>query len=341
MKKFIYKRNKLTRSKQAKLLRLMADLMHNGFSLQEGLRFMVKLYYQNSFLTAELEKMLHLLAAGHPIDEAFAAANFLPIVSSEIKLSEIHGELVSTLDCVSHRLTEEQEKVSQLRRLLSYPCLLIVFVLVLLIAMKLFLFPKITLLLAGKDNLGFQIINHFFIILGGLIVLIALGYWLFYRYFCRHNGIERNEILLKIPFVRYWCVYQSTCYFCDAWGSLLKTGIETRQIVNILKQDDHVKWMSELAVEMEKGLEQGFELSSILKSYSFFYPGLIHLVKAGEVKAKLGDELLMYGQELWKEWIQLLEKWMEWVQPLIFILIGILIICMYAAVLLPMYTGLQ
>lgn len=338
VKKFIMTRSKLTRTKQIQILRLLADLMASGFSLQESLRFIQKLFYQDDFLREEIGQMLSSLAQGRTIDEAFN--HFMPLVSSEIRLSEIHGRLIVTLQELSQRLNEEQDKWNQLQRLLSYPILLILFLLGLMIAMKWILFPKMASLVAGKQNVGFQIVNGFFVGLAVIGMVLVLLFWNFYYQNRHKTGLEKQEWLMKLPFVRTWCRYCATCYFCDSWGQLLRTGVETKQILSLL-QSQQVVWMSELSCRLEQGMEEGLPMTTILEQYSFLHPGLIYLIKAGEAKGKLGDELLMYGKELWKQWINQIEVWLEWIQPLIFIIIGLLIICMYASVLLPMYTGLN
>lgn len=331
----------MRRAIQAKLLKLLSELMGSGFSLQDSLRFMMKLYYQNTYVVQQLNEILLALSNGTAVAKAFQRMNFSPIVYAEIQLSEVHGHLQQTFAHLSQRLLQEESKLNQLKRLLSYPSLLIVFLFSLVLFMKWVLLPKMSILMEGKVNIGWEMINHFFLILFILVVIIYLIYVCFSIFLRHKSAIEKYEWLNRLPFIHYWCCYHCTCYFCDAWGYLLQTGIETHQIIQILSQNHYIPWMRELAHAIDEGMMNGVDMATTISQYHFLHPGLVNLIRTSEVKGQLGKELEIYGQELWKDWIALLEKGLDWVQPLIFIIIGLMIIGMYAAVLLPMYTGLE
>lgn len=326
---------------QAKLLKLLSDLMASGFSLQDSLRFIAKLYYQEPAFAEQINQVLVALSSGSTVTNAFQKIHLSSIIYAEIQLSEIHGHLQQTFAHLSQRLLQEESKLNQLKRLLCYPSLLLVFLLGLIIFMKQVLFPKMAVLMEGKINLGWEIINHFFLLLLMLIAFFVFIYALISMLLSRKSALEKYEWLNHFPFIHYWCCYHCTCYFCDAWGYLLQTGIETYQIIQILRDNHYIPWMKELACAIDEGMMNGVDLATTLSHYHFLHPGLVHLIKMSEIKGQLGKELEIYGQELWQNWIQLLEKGLNWVQPLIFILIGLMIIGIYAAVLLPMYNGLE
>ncbi len=61
----------------------------------------------------------------------------------------------------------------------------------------------------------------------------------------------------------------------------------------------------------------------------------------GELTSQLASELNLYGQICQNEFVQKIEKFMGWIQPLVFILVAFFILCIYLALLLPMFTMME
>lgn len=99
--------------------------------------------------------------------------------------------------------------------------------------------------------------------------------------------------------------------------------------------------MKELALKMEMGMREGQPLVEQLEDYSFFTKEFTIIVHQGEAKGKLGAELLLYSELIWGRFFSKLERLMTWIQPLIFLLVAVLIVTIYAAILLPIYGNME
>lgn len=75
-------------------------------------------------------------------------------------------------------------------------------------------------------------------------------------------------------------------------------------------------------------------------SWHFVLPGFKLILLEGEVTGKLGKELQIYGSRVWQQLMRKIEKVIQWIQPLVFIIVALLIISIYAAILLPMYDAI-
>lgn len=320
------------------LLKTLSELMMDGFSFQESLQFLMKLYKAKHYQSA-LNAMYDALSDGKPLYQVFQDAKLSNMTISQIKLSQLHGDLAQTLSLIASHMENEQMKVHQLWRLLAYPIILMTMVIGLLFAMKWYLFPQIDTYLNTTHNMGYWFVNHFSLLFGMMVISLMLLYLLF-RYMTRKMEVwRRYQLYLYIPFVRSWCKMYCTYYFCYEWGRLLQLGIDTRVILNELQKEGHPEWLQWLSEKLEEGMEQGKPLSEQLRCYPFFNHSLFAFVKEGEMKSQLGSELLFYAEMLWKEWMITLERWLSWIQPLVFILIGVMIVSLYASILLPMYQS--
>lgn len=313
--------------------------MMEGFSLQASLHFLQKLYHHHARYSTVLIAMYTALSEGAPLYQVFSQGHFSQMTISQIKLSQLHGDLDKTLGHIANHLKTEQNKTQQLYHLLAYPMILLIVVISLILAMKYYLFPQVDAYLNTKDNMGYWFVNHFGLLLGGLLLLIAILYIGLRCYQQHQEALVRYQFYLHIPFLRWWCKTYCTYYFCYEWGRLLQLGIETRAILMELQSDGHPPWLQELSQQLEEGMRQGRPLSQQIKGYPFFEEGLFTFIEEGEAKSQLGDELLFYAETLWKRWLEQLERWLSWVQPIIFIFVGVLIISLYASILLPMYQS--
>lgn len=95
--------------------------------------------------------------------------------------------------------------------------------------------------------------------------------------------------------------------------------------------------MREMGSTMEKALLEGKSFDQSVGIFPFFKRELSLMIEYGEIKGKLGQELDIYAQVSWENYFRKLRQMTQWLQPLIFILVAIIIVMIYAAMLLPMY----
>ncbi|MEW6857538.1 type II secretion system F family protein [Streptococcus iniae] len=74
--------------------------------------------------------------------------------------------------------------------------------------------------------------------------------------------------------------------------------------------------------------------------YPFFQKELSLMIEYGDIKAKLGQELEIYAQLTWERFFSRLFQATQWIQPIIFLFVALIIVCIYAAMLLPMYHSI-
>lgn len=60
----------------------------------------------------------------------------------------------------------------------------------------------------------------------------------------------------------------------------------------------------------------------------------------GELKSKLGKELMIFSEENWSLFFERMERAMQLIQPIVFLLVALLIILIYGAMLLPIYSNM-
>lgn len=329
--------NKKTKARLA-VLEMFVLLLENGFRLQESLQVMLR---SQQFPQELLMTIQEGLIEGKSLGECFQVIGFSEQEVVQIQLAEVHGSLVETLQNLlkSNQLVAHQR--AELQKIMMYPFILLLFSMGMLLSMRWILLPQ---LLASNmvqaDHWGILFLTHsptifLLILLSGLIAGMAHHQWL-----KRKSFLQRARYWSAFPFMGSWYRLYQTSYFALEWGKLFREGLEMKQILETLIQLPQQSLMVTLAHELNHGLRSGVILTEQLSEYPFLTPEFSFIVFQGELKGKLGEELLIYHQLLLNKLIQKVEKTLKWVQPIVFLLIAVVIVMIYVSMFLPIYGNI-
>lgn len=326
------------RRQQMEFLELFTTLLENGFSIQESLAVIQR---SQMFSSEMIQRFETTLTSGQSLADCFEQTGFSEKEVTQIQMAEIHGNLSETLESILKHRQMLQHQKSELQKLGTYPLLLLLFMMGLFSGMRRFLLPQlldsqmvdathwgITLLVKGP--------RYFFAFV--FLLLISVLGSVFYLQ--KKSLIERAEIISRLPFTGFWYRLYQTSYFALEWGNLFCQGLELKQILTYLSEFKEESLMTELADELNEGLARGELLTSQLPEYDFLTTEFSLIIFQGEVKGKLGEELLLYSQLLMKKWVEKVEKTLQWLQPVVFLLVAFLILSIYLAMFLPIYTNI-
>ena len=334
------KLKKLKKKQQQEFVLLLSDLLDNGFTTQESLVFMGKILQSYRKPISLISKNL---AKGIPFYKSFIALGFTPEQVSQLHFASIHGDLAQTLKMMGQQMQEMQQKRQNLVKILFYPCILLCFLLMMLMVMKHYLLPQLGDMQGSmpKENWAIHFINQapqvfLIVIVGGMVV-----YSFLFFIFRKKSALVRACWLVRVPLIGLIYRYYYTSFFAQEWGKLLQQGLEMKQIFIIMQTEGNTPLMQEMAIVLQGKLKKGIPIRKQINQWPFLLEGLAIIMQQGEQKGKLGDELLVYGKKIWEQLLQKIDMWLRLLQPLVFLVIAILIICVYGALLLPLYDSIN
>ncbi|MGX7196051.1 competence type IV pilus assembly protein ComGB [Enterococcus olivae] len=319
-------------------LAILVALLENGFSLQESIEVIQR---SGQFQEGQLQKFSRGLFLGETIAHCFAQIDFSVHQVVQIQLAETHGDIQHTLATMLQHMELFEKQQKELRKVAAYPVLLLFFVFSLLIGMRLFLLPP--LLQSGMlpvDHWGMLFLRYAPIVLLVVLVVLGNGVLALFLYFKRRTVLEKASFFARLPLTgTLYALYQTSCFSLE-WGRLFKQGLEAQQILTQMSQINPSSLLAAVAKEVDEGLSQGKTLAEQLADYRFLTLEFPLIIYQGEVKGKLGEELLLYSQLLLTKFISKVEKGIQWIQPLVFLFIAVLILAIYMAMFLPIYGNL-
>ncbi|MBJ8350205.1 type II secretion system F family protein [Streptococcus sp. CSL7508-lung] len=326
------KPKRLSLKQQKKIVQLFNNLYASGFTLSETITFLERSHMLKKPITNQMKAGL---LSGLSLSHIFSSIGFSDNVVTQIALADSHGNVQKSLSKIDAYLENIILVKKKLIEVATYPMVLLGFMMLIMMGLKNYM-----LLDVENGNLATRIIsqfpNVFFAVLLILIGLIIVGYGLSHRL----GKMKLYRFLSRIPFLGGFIQCYLSALFAREWGNLIGQGIELSVVVKLMQEQKSLLFQ-EIGQELEKALLSGMTFHEKIASYPFFVKELSLIIEYGQIKSKLGLELEIYAQELWRLFFNKVTKATQLIQPIVFLFVAIVIVMIYAAMLLPIYQTLE
>ena len=333
---------KWSTQRQSYFLERLSELLAEGFSLGEALSF---LQIMMSKEVNDIQKILNQMEEGRPFPETLAQLGFPEQIIVQLNLSLLHANFIETMKLCSIYITEKQKQLLNLKKAAIYPCFLLFFSFFMLLAIRGFLLPTLeSSLSTGSDDENHLIRALLFFleympqILFGFISSILLGVFVFKKILANKSTLDKATIYSKIPIFGKWFIDYYTAFFSREFSYFFLNGQSIYKIVETFKSDSSSTLMQQIAFVMENNLKKGDNLKDIINQFPFFRTELGWIIYQGELTSQVGLKLKIYSQECHRSLTQDIEKKINMLQPVLFLLIGFIIVFVYAILMLPMLS---
>ncbi|OJG27531.1 hypothetical protein RU98_GL002620 [Enterococcus caccae] len=320
-------------------IQLLADLLSNGFTIQESLLFMKK---SRSMTIEIIDCLIAGMERGDSLHGGLAQLGFPGTVITQIEFAQAHGDLAGTLKKIKQHLKIIDKQQQNFYKVVSYPVLLLLFLTVVLISIRQILLPQ--LMANGTiqaNNLGIMFIQQSPYYILSFIFVVFILIILTGCFFRKKTYLQRAVIISKLPiFGKFYQEYTSA-FFALEWGKLFSQGLEIKTVIHLMQTIDQRSLMSELSEKIEEQSMLGQTFYEQLPKFAFFSPELSLIIQQGQIKGNLGKELILYSELCWQRFFNRMEKLIQWIQPVIFLVVALLVVSIYAAMLLPIYGGME
>jgi competence protein ComGB len=335
-------KRKWTINEQATFLKKTGELLKRGYPIAEAIESVTFQLSRNRKM--ELNSCHDMLKDGLPFHVILQRLHFHKDLVGYVYFAEEHGSLAEAIQDGSQMLLKRDKDMQRLLKLLYYPFMLIAMTILLLVFVEKTLLPRFTSLFKTMNlepNLFTKIVfslskymPFIAISLTGLFLLFLMFYFLFFRTI---PVISQKRLLITIPFIGKILKLLYTHYFSVQMSYLLSGGLSVYEALQLFEGNDSQVFYSQIGREIKSKLVTGENLEDILPTFSMFEKDLGRIVKHGQQNGKLEQELLFYSQYCISNLEEKIEKSLKVVQPILYSFIGLLIVSMYLAILLPMF----
>lgn len=285
--------------------------------------------------SAYIHRMRQGLLAGGSFSSIMDDLGFAKDVVTQLSLADRHGQLARSMESIQSYLTNLISIKKKVIEVATYPVILLSFLMVIMLGLKHYLIPQMS-----NDSVLVTLISHFptLFLAGMLLFGLFLGF--IYLIWQRASPLRFWSKVAKLPGLGHLVQLYLTAFYAREWGNLIGQGLEMTQIVSLM-QTQASRLFVEIGRDMERALFSGQEFHDKVMTYPFFLKELGLIIEYGQVKSKLGSELAVYAEETWESFFFKLQRTTQLIQPLIFILVALMIVMVYAAMLLPMYQNME
>lgn len=324
------KRLKLT--KQRKIIQLFNNLFSSGFTLSEMVDFLKKSSLLEVRYTDDMYASLH---RGEDFSMMLSRLGFSDTIVTQLSLADHSGNTQNCLRKIESYLENLSKVHKKLIEVMTYPIILLGFLVLIMLGLKNYLLPQM-----GEENFAAKLISLFpSIFMIGLVILCLLGVGVYFLS-KKLPALTYYQLLSKVPFLGRVVKLYLTAFFAREWGNLLGQGLEMPQVLTLMSEQKS-RLFQEMSLDMGKRLCNGMSFHEQVLIYPFLMKELSLMIEYGEMKSKLGVELELYAEELWEAFFKSLNKASQFIQPLVFVLVALIVVMIYAAMLLPMYQNMS
>ncbi len=330
----------------ALMTRQLATLARAGLPLEEALRAVSEQSEKARLKTILLgvrAKVLegHTLAAGL---EDFPSA--FPLV---YRATVAAGEQAGRLDTVLERLAEYTEARHTLRQKVShamiYPIVLTGLAITIITLMLVYVVPKVVgvfestgqtlpLLTRGLIAISSFLQNYWWLLIAG-IILGVLGI----RRLFRQEGPKRalHRRLLRLPLIGRVTRGLNTARFTRTLSILTSSGVPVLEALNISASVVTNLPMRDAVEEATVRVREGGAIGTSLSRSKLFPPMSIHLISSGEASGELDSMLERTASHQENEMDSLLSTMLSVLEPALIIFMGLIVLAIVMAILLPIF----
>ncbi len=296
-------------------------------------------------VAADVDAGLSLSQAMEKHDNVFS-----PFYTNLIKSAEITGRVDEAVGYLADYTEKQLVLATRIKNALMYPLITTFLFLVVLTVMAAKVFPAIgpvfteagvplpvfTKVLIGGGKI---IADWWWIIVLSLIILI----FFVIDYFRTTEGrILRDEIVLRLPFLRNLLRELYVARFAESLSVLMKGGIPVNQAIEITGHVIGSVAYRDALHQAGIDVTRGETLSQSLSKRQDLFPPLVgQMLAVGESTGRMDELLDRVSQFYTREVDAIINNLVELIQPVLMVIIGVLVGLLFASILIPIYNLVQ
>lgn len=331
------------------LITQLSTYLKSGIPLADAMGILVK-QTTNKRRKRIFRNVKYELMLGESLSSAMEHQGkaFPSILINMVKSAELTGELPEVLDDMANYFTEMEETRKQMISALTYPSMVLLFTIGVMIFVMIYVVPKFveiydTMESAKVPKFTQAVINisAFFEKNIIFILLIFIGILLVIWYLYKHVKIFRTAFQylgMKFPVIGNIMIYNEVAVFSKTFSSLLKHNVFITDSMEILTKVTNNEIYQSMILDTISNLSRGERISESFKNKWCFPIPAYEMIVTGEKTGQLAemmDKVSVYYQELHRNSVTRVKALLE---PIIIILLTFGVGAVVLAVVIPMFN---
>jgi general secretion pathway protein F/type IV pilus assembly protein PilC len=328
----------------------LADLLSSGVPLLRSLEILEQ-QASRPAVTAVLQDVRQQVAEGTRLADSMRRHPkvFGELAISMVRAGEEGGFLEDALKRIAIFTEHHEELKNRVMGAMAYPVFLMAACIVIVAGILVFLVPKFAPVFERLSQRG-ELPLATTILLSGSDMLQKYGIWIVaacalaggwvYNYMKTEEGRMRIDgVRLRLkglgPIVRSLAISR----FCRILGTLLKNGVPILQSLRIAKDATGNRVLSEAISVAAESISAGKSLARPLGSSGHFPREVVEMIAVGEEANNLEQVLLNIAENMEQRTYRELDLFVKLLEPLMLLVMGLVILFIMVALLLPVFMA--
>ncbi len=340
------KRVRINTAEMALVTRQLATLIRAALPIEEALKAVSDQCERPSHKSMMLAVRARVVE-GHSLADGLAL--FPNVFDPLYRAMVAAGEKSGHLDEVLERLADYTEKRHYLRQkvqlALVYPAILVTVAVAVVTALLIFVVPKVV---EQFDQAGQQLplltrimINLSEFLQGWWWALLALiiGSAFFFARLLQQPAFRMrfDRRLLRWPLVGRLTRGVNTARFARTLSILSSSAVPLLEGLRIAGEVVDNRYLREVIREAATRVREGSSLRAALTKHDAFPPMLVHMIGSGESSGELDSMLAKAAENHEREFESLVGVTLGLLEPLLILSMGVMVLCIVLAILLPIF----
>ncbi|MFA5984158.1 MAG: type II secretion system inner membrane protein GspF [Methylococcaceae bacterium] len=330
----------------AHITRQMAALLGSGLSIDEALGITAK-QLESTRAKRILLGVRSRIMEGQSLAQACSAfpSTFPPLYRATVEAGESSGKLDQVLQRLADYLSDKGQLHSKLQMAMIYPVMLTSVSLLVVIGLLAYVVPEIT---SVFDKLGQELptitrvliaLSDFFKHYGFILLLVVIGLIAGGQALLRlpEPRMRYHRFLLRAPFIASFAKGMNTARFTRTLAILTNSGVELLQALKIASQVLTNNAMQKAVENAAVKVREGQSLNKAMEASGLFPPVTIHLVASGEASGQLPKMLASAADDQERDIQALTEMTLGLFEPALILFMGLVVLAIVLAILLPIF----
>lgn len=324
--------------------RQLATLVGAGIPLVEALSALVT-QLEHPALKSVMSGVRDGVNEGSSLADALQASDkFDSLYVSMVRAGEASGALDTVLVRIADYLEDSVRMNSRITSIMVYPSAMLVFAFLVVGVLVTFILPQITGLLSSMGaelpaiTRGIVAVSDFATDWWWAILLLIIGGAFALRRVIKteRGGAAFDRMVLRLPIIGRITRFVSIARFARTLGSLLGSGVNIIQAMDIAGHVANNSVMSKVIAEAKVAVIEGSTLAAPLRKSREFPPMVVTMVEVGERAGEL-DSMLGRVADTYDEQVETaVQRITALLEPLLILVMVGVVMLIVLAVLMPL-----
>ena len=308
----------------------LALLLRNGIKIDRALEA-AKVGIKNMQLKETVSNIYNDIRGGTPFSSSLERYPdiFDPLYVSIVRIGEVTGRLPDVFVDLAANLNFRQKISSSTRQALIYPCIIFAVCLFAVFFVFNFIVPKFSVIFLGmktiplytelllKTSEMFRKYQFFLPVLA-----IGVGFFAYKKRKSERFRRLRDQLILKIPFVKQISYGLENLRFASSIAILLRSGVVITTALDYAIQSVGNLFIKKKLIMVKDDVRQGKRFSEAMAKTGFFEDIFIGLIEVGEQTGDLSEIFAEITDRLRQKYEERVSNLIVFIEPVMIILMG-------------------